>query len=642
MGKTVNPGRRAARRYNGFMSSRQARSILAAVAMASAALLPVSARQQAATQQQQPQQPTFRTGVRLVRVDVTATGKGDEPVSDLKVPDFEVTEDGILQKIEQLQFLKLDGQPPRGDDRSLEIRTQDQAEAEAARDDVRVFAVFLDDYHVDKLPAVTLPLRRALSRLVDRFWATDLVAFMDPLTPLSALRFTRSKAEMLDIVNKFEGRQGEIFPVKSAIEEAQLHRGDIMRVRAEVTLSALEALVVRLGGLREGRKMVIFVSQGPPTFFGRDASLQDRMRGIAQAASRGNVTIYPVDPRGLGMQAAGSRDTLFQLAAETGGRAITDTNDPMAGLSRVLNDASAYYVLGYQPTRVEDDGKYHKISVKVKRPGVHVLARQGYWAPSGKEIETARIAAAKQPEPEVARAMDTLAALEPSRRPADLWIGASRGEDGRSRVTVTWDPSEAGPGMQSPASSIDAELLDAQNKVVIEPRRTIAASGPSPTGRASVSYSLKPGPVTLRLTARAGDASLGTWVVQVTVPDFGKGLGLSTPRLYRARSLAELRAFRTATDAPSSATRRFQRSDRVLVALDCYAAPDGPPPTIEGHLLAKDGRELAPLAVPALEGTTLRFELPLTSLGQGTYILRIRARQGSVGAEQMVAFSIAG
>ena len=124
-------------------------------------------------------------------------------------------------------------------------------------------------------------------------------------------------------MRKFEGRQGEVFPVRSALEEAQLESRNWRRLRAEVTLSALAALVVKMGSLREGRKSIVFVSQGPPTFFGRlDGDIEDRMKDVFEAADRGNVTIHVVDPRGLGTEGRGGvRDTLLRLAAETGGRA---------------------------------------------------------------------------------------------------------------------------------------------------------------------------------------------------------------------------------------------------------------------------------------------------------------------------------
>jgi VWFA-related protein len=645
------------------MWSRLLRPTSLVLCLAAAAVISLSAQQPASRAQQpaagaqaqqappaQPpappgstqQQPTFRTGVRVVRVDVTATGRNDQPVGDLQARDFDVTEDGVAQRIEQFQFVRLDGQPPRGDDRSLEINTQDQAEAEAARDDVRVFAIFLDDYHIDKTPNIMVPLRRVLTKFVGRFWPTDLVAIMDPLTPLSAMRFTRSHAELVDVITRFEGRQGEFFPVRSAMEEAQLSRGDVARVRAEVTLSALHSLVVRLGGLKEGRKAVIFVSQGPPTFFGRDGNLQDLMRDIAQAASRGNVTIYPVDPRGLGTAARGARDTLFQLAAESGGRAITDTNDPTAGLTRILNDTSAYYVLGYQPTRLEDDGKYHKIGVKVKRPGVHLLSRQGYWAPSGKELETAREAAARTLDPGVSGALQTLAQLEPTRRPADVWIGMSRGEGGLSRVAITWEPADTNRDRAAPLTALDVEAVDAENGAVLEPVRTVpgaSADGPHPP----TVLALKPGTVSLRFTVRSeGQSVVDRWAVSVIVPDFeANQLSLSTPRVYRARSLTELRAINASPDSGPDASRRFARSDRVVVAFECYA-PAGGAPEITAQLLARDGRELAPLPLPPTEGRGVRFELPIGSLGQGTYILRLRASLAGNTAEQHVAFTIVG
>lgn len=624
------------------MGSRLTRLAFVALSLPVALALEASAAGQ--QQSQAPQQPpTFRTGVRLVRVDATVTGKGDKPVADLQASDFEVNEDGIPQRVDQLQFVKLDGNAPPGEERSLTIRSQEHAEAEASREDVRVFGIFLDDYHIDKSPAITLPLRRVLTRLVNQLWPTDLVVMMDPLTPLSAMRFTRLRSELIDVINKFEGRQGELFPIKSPIEEAQLMRSDVVRVRAEVTLSALASLVIRLGGLKEGRKVVMFVSQGPPTFFGRDGTLQDRMREIAQAASRGNVTIYPVDPRGLGMVAQGARDTLFQLAAESGGRAITDTNDPTAGLNRILSDASTYYILGYQPTRTEDDGKYHKISVKVRRPGVHVLARQGYWAPSSKEIETAREAAARRPPPAVAGALETYAEQDQARRHlADVWVGASPGSQGLSRVAIAWEKSEAVSAGGAQPSALDVEVLEPKTGTAVEPQRTIPLSTPGAAQRAEDVFLLRPGPVALRITARsAADSVVDRWVQPFVVPDFGRAaVSLSTPRLYRARSLPELRAIRESPEATPGASRRFARTDRVIVALDCYTQAGGGQAAIEAHLLTRDGRELAPLPLPQATGTAIRFELPMTSLGQGTYILRIRARVGAEMAEQLVVFSL--
>jgi VWFA-related protein len=578
--------------------------------------------------------------VRLVRVDVTVTGRGDQPVADLSPADFDVTEDGVPQKVEQLQFIRLDGNRPAGDETSLELRSQEQAEAEAARDDVRVFALFLDDYHIDRAPQITIPLRKALTLFVNRLWPTDLVAVMDPLTALSALRFTRSKSELERIINTFEGRQGEVFPIKSVMEEAQLMRSDIRRVRAEVTLSALAALTVKLGGVKEGRKAIIFVSQGPPTFIGgRDVNLQDRMREIAAAATRGNVTIYPLDPVGLSMEMrAGDKNTLYQLAAETGGRTIINTNDFSSALGKVMDDSSAYYIIGYTPTRTEDDGKYHKISVKVKRSGTHVIARQGYYAPSSKELMAAAEASARVLEPQVAGALRTLARQEPGKRPADVWVGLSKGQGARTKVVVTWDPVDPAPPVA--VGSVDVEAIPAAGPAT--PPQTIVAPAAGKPVRVAARFEVEPGPFVLRFTARAADQSeLDRWTSAWTAPDWAAApITMSTPRLYRARSLSEWRAIQSSPDPVPSAVRQFVRSDRVLVEVECYSTNPAFTPELSAHVLTREGQELTALPVPALEQGAARFELPVGSLGQGTYILRVRVTLGPERAEEMTPIRV--
>jgi hypothetical protein len=191
-------------------------------ALPRAALLVALACTAVGARGQDVQQPTFRTKVDLVRVDVSVTGRRDEVVADLQPGDFVVQEDGVPVKVETLQFVRLDGTRTSDTEESLEIRSPEHAALEAARDDVRLFAIFLDDYHVDKTPAITATIRRALKDLVSRFGPNDLITVVDPLTPLSALTFTRNRDQLLARMDTFEGRQGELFPVRSVMEEAQL------------------------------------------------------------------------------------------------------------------------------------------------------------------------------------------------------------------------------------------------------------------------------------------------------------------------------------------------------------------------------------------------------------------------------------
>ena len=120
--------------------------------------------------------------------------------------------------------------------------------------------------------------------------------------------------------------------MKSAIEEAQLSQRNWMELRSGVTLSALKALATQMGGLRDGRKSILFFSQGPGV---RPGSPNDQlMREIDEAANRGNVTIHVIDPRPLGTVGFGGDTILRRLAADTGGRAIVNTNNPMEQLER--------------------------------------------------------------------------------------------------------------------------------------------------------------------------------------------------------------------------------------------------------------------------------------------------------------------
>ena len=432
---------------------------------------PQQSQQSQQTQQPPtPQVPVFRTGVNAVRVDVSVIGSNDLPVAGLQASDFTLTEDGIPQKIDTFQFLRLDGRPRPGASESLEIRNQDAGERAASRDDVRVFALFLDDYHVERLPSITIPLRDALVHFVDTLGPTDVVALMDPLTPLSALEFTRARAALQAQIRQFEGRQGEIFPVKSPAEEAQLRSGDIGRIRAQVSLSSLEALVTYLGSLKEGRKTVVYVSEGPR--IGAISDLNSDVERVIRAANRGNVTINTLDPRGLGMTPFGGNDVAYRLAHETGGRAIVNTNNLKDGLDHVVADASAYYLLGYVPARDFNDGKFHRIEVKVDRRRLRVEARRGYWAPSAAEIAAAQAEAAKPVEPGLPGA---LTGLEEARaaRLVNVWLGWSRGAGGTTHVTVAWEPART--GTDRTAASVQVEPVAGERGQALADARTLAA-----------------------------------------------------------------------------------------------------------------------------------------------------------------------
>jgi VWFA-related protein len=199
------------------------------------------------------------------------------------------------------------------------------------------------------------------------------------------------------------------------------------------TTNGLFAIISALRRL-PGRKSLVLFSEGlalPP-------AVQRLFTGLIDAANRGNVSIYTMDAAGLramseqakirdqvneaarrGIETgyagvAGTtpltealeknedvlrqdpRTGLAGLAQDTGGLAFDNTNDFRRAFDRVDDDLRNYYLLGYTPTNDRYDGKFRAIQVRVKRSGVTVAARRGYFAvrdPGGAPVSAAEAAA---------------------------------------------------------------------------------------------------------------------------------------------------------------------------------------------------------------------------------------------------------
>jgi VWFA-related protein len=582
-----------------------------------------------------PQQPIFRAGTDLVRVDVTVTARGDEPVVDLRLSDFEVEEDGVPQVVETMQFARISGERTTDLNEPLEIRSREHALLEAAREDVRLFGIFLDDYHIDKRPEITLPLREAIKSFINQLGPNDLAVMMEPLDSLRDLKYTRSKTDLLARVQKFEGRRNEVFPLKSAVEEAQMTQRNWMELRAGVTLSALGALATQMGGLREGRKSILFFSQGPPARPG--GPNDERYKEAMEAANRGNVTIHVIDPRPLGTVGFGGDDILRRIAYDTGGRAIVSTNDPEKHLRSVMADASAYYLVGYAPSRKLNDGKFHEIKVKVKRRGVNVTARRGYWAASEKELTAAAEAAATPVNTALTTALSAMSESAAGRA-VTIWTGVSKGDEGRTRMTYTWEAAPAPANADKPVR-LEIQPVDEAGKESMPAQVIGGAPGELPL---MAHFQWPASRQRLRFTSmtKAGE-TIDRWVQTQVVPDLSKtAVVLATPKFLRARNMIELRAIEANPTPSPTASTRFAATERVLVEIECDS-PAGDVAQVKVELLDAKGSLLRGLDTPPLANGRLRMALPVASLANSTYILKVTATAGENAAEQWVAFRVA-
>lgn len=660
-----------------------------------------SASAQATADKQDPSpktqdQPVFRTGINTVRVDVIVSDRQGNPVNDLKLEDFEITEDGRPQKPDAFRLVRIDTttQPAYS---SRAIRTRNDEETAAADENSRIFMFFLDDYHVmrDSSMAMKKPVVDFISNQLS---PSDLVGVMYPLTPLDAAVVNRNPQGVINAVEKFQGRKYDYEPIND-VERGYVYRmtpDGVEIIRRQVTLTALRGICTKLGSLREGRKTLILLSEGfnatlPPQmrtneaagvlgrggastlgadpFAGDNNPLEDRaqfsasldlnreMQDVWDACNRNNTAIYSVDPRGLAAGAFditqnisqttsqsylnASLDTLRSLSENTDGRAIVNRNDLAAGMKQIVRDSSAYYLVGYTTTSATD-GKFHEIKVKVKRPGVQVRSRKGYWAYTAEDARRALAGPKPGPPTEVTRA---LAAITPmtNRRYIRTWIGTDRAQDDRTRVTILWEPLPPAPGVKRDMPRRVTVLATSPAGDIVY-RGRVPSELAAPGNGGITRFDAPPGKLDLKLTIEGdGTGTLDSEERELVVPDLtAPEVELSTPKVWFARNAREFNALASGTPPAPTATRDFSRTDRLLVRVDAYA-PGEKPATVTAQLLNQQGAKMSDVAVAPPNDTVASssIDLPLANLAAGEYLLEITANsEGHKPVSELVAFRV--
>jgi VWFA-related protein len=398
-----------------------------------------------------PPPPTFRVEVNYVEVDAVVTDAQGNAVTDLTLDDFEVREDGRPQKITAFSTINI---PIERADRPLfgsapiepDVRTNSGTEG-------RIYMIVLDDLHTTftTTPRVKAALRNFIE---EDFGTNDLAAVVFTSGGQAGTEFTNSRRQLLAAIDRFSGRN--LQPEALAIAEALGNRppdefrsgargsgaanpSDLSGIpgdpfeqerayNARTTLTQIRKLAEFMEGIRGRRKTLLLISEGISydildVFANSSAGLvHDLAKDAAAAATRANVSIFAIDPRGLtafdeSIQLAGSvpsdisqsdfnltsrlqsslrisQQSLQTLASETGGFAFVNRNDIAGAFDRVVRENSSYYVLGYYPANDRRDGRFRRLEVQVKRPGLQVRARRGYVAPRGRAPQPAAAVAA--------------------------------------------------------------------------------------------------------------------------------------------------------------------------------------------------------------------------------------------------------
>jgi len=399
-----------------------------------------------------------------------------------------------------------------------------------------------------------------------------------------------------------------------------------------------------------------------------------RMQDFVRSATKANVSLYAIDPRGLmalsdgnielvsvgagdpnaaglnerGMQNENrlARESLQTFAEETGGFAVVNTNGFANAYDRIVQENSAYYLLAYYPPNPKRDGKFHKIDVRVTRPGLTVRARRGYANPTGKAPAPVKSTVS-------AELRDTLDSPLPVSGLA-MKVFAAPFKGVAPNASVLLGVELRGRDLDTSANSsieLAAFAVDVKGKVKASNRETLSLNlkpdtktRVEQTGLRLLSrLNMPPGRYQLRVaTHDTGGGALGSVLYDLEVPDFDKEpLSMSGLVLTSASSSLEPTAkpdedLRQVLPGPPAATRSFAQNDQIAFFTDVYDNDVSNAHTVditstltsdEGHVVFKNAEERSTADLAGKKGGFgYGARITLQDYPAGLYVLKVEAR----------------
>lgn len=365
-----------------------------------------------------------------------------------------------------------------------------------------------------------------------------------------------------------------------------------------------------------------------------------RFRALFEQANRANVSFYTIYPRGLAVFDApiGPRrppdlatdarnlttrhNSLRELADNTDGLAVVNTNAIEPAMQRIVNDLTSYYLLGYYSSNAKLDGKFREITVRVKRPDVRVRARRGYRGPTPQDLTAAASVEKVKSPTAVSKAFDAVAAVSPK---SQLRIRAA-----------AWTPQAAGDALAA-AVWIVGEVDYRTRKELAWSAGAIAdvvmvTSSGADVAQKTIEIPAGQGTFTLRVP-EAGGVAPGEYAVRIRVkPKQDAGLPVTdTTRVIIPAQVTRVgeavlwrRGPTTGPRYATTADARFQRNERVRLELATTAA--GMP---TGRMLDRGGNPInVPVQVADRQDASGEFrwliaEAALAPLATGDYAIEV-------------------
>ena len=599
------------------------------------------------------QPPTFRASVDVVQLDVTVLDKDRHPVKGLTAADFTILERGKSQPIVAFSAVDVAGpisySAPWMRDAPIDVVSNPENR--------RLVTIVMDDAYSGFSPDVMQRAKGLARAAIDQLGPSDMAAVV--FTFLGRVQnFTSDRSRLLRAVDSYTPKMdGSGGPV---VCDLKLRSCDI---------DALSTVVSTLASAPPGRKIVILVSGGRRFAFGRvgDAGLPSSgthrteatdLVNLFQQLQRANITIYSFDAHGLNSGAmtaassstlpsiessgfrnvgsASANESLHSFAESTGGRAITNTNDPISHVAAAFQESATYYFIGFRSTAGLKPKEFRKVEVRVNRPGLSVRTRNGYYAPETSTTPADAINGLPGGDLPIHATAAVFAV--PGQKAAEAIFAASVDESGEPGAGRTID-------LSATAVDLDGKPCGTQEQSI-----TISPSSGSIQPDLPAHLPLKEGRYLVQLSAQAGGRS-GVVVVDVDVPNFSRD-GLSASGLILGRpsdspitdkALANLIPFLPRT------RRQFQSKDDVAAFVRVYQGGNGKLAPVRMSAKVTDEKNvvrsnqeavLDSASFSAARSADYQLTLPLAHLTPGEYLLDIDAQSGERHVRRTARFTV--
>jgi VWFA-related protein len=638
------------------------------------------------------QTPTFKVRVDYVEVDALVTDAQGRFIRDLTREDFRVLEDGKPQTIANFAIVDL---PIERADRPLFASAPIEPDVKTNEHpfDGRVYVMVIDDLHT--LFGRSNRVKVAAKQFIQRnLGANDLMAVVHTGGPTDANQeFTSNKRLLIAAVDRVSGLKVQSATL-SRTEEYNRTRdfrqqGDRVSdpddaergFKARSTLEALKSVADWFASVHGRRKAILFVSEGidydiNDVFNNNSAStIIEDTRDLIASATKADVAIYGIDPRGLtnledesitvssfpddnslGIGSSSlrnevrlSQDSLRTISEETGGFAVVNRNQFDTAFDRIVQDNSSYYVLAYYPPS-DKPGKFHKIDVRVTRPGLTVRARRGYALPKVKTAAAPAKPSANPASAEVREALDSPIPVSG----LTMRVFAAPFKGAAPNASVLFGVEMRGRDLK-PAANDKLEIsyiaLDAQGKVrggnndsltmnlKPETKARVEQTGIRMLSRVD----LPPGRYQLRFAAHdTSGGNVGSVLYDLDVPDFNKspfvmsGIVLTSMSGAAGLTARPDEQLRNVLPGPPVALRAFPQNDEVSLFAEVYDAAGDKPHKVDitttvtsdtGQVLFKADEERSSTDLGGKRGgygyTT---KIPMKDLPPGAYVLKVEAK----------------